>query len=496
MSDTPEPQDPTQPDPTQADNTLPDTTLPDNAEPEPTSEAPDGLAPSPGLAPPAGIQPPQVTPPVQPQYQPPQYQPPQYQPPQQAQYQQAPVQPQRVPEQAQQAQQPLQAQQAPLSQQPPQFQPGQQFQPGAPQFQPGQQPYQGPPGAYDPSQPVPPKKGLSTGAIFGIVAGGIVLLLLIVAGVVAVGAITSRSSGVPVATEEPSSGITSAPAAVEEYLTAISEGDAERASAFIDETSGSTLLTDEVLAKSNELAPITNIVVDTESANTDETESIVSATFDVGAETVTRDFRVWHYSDDWQIYDGLVNISLSAFDGLEATINGASIGSDYTQAFIGTYQITLGQEQFTVAGDTDTFTLVTEDSATDLYSLQPTLTKAATKEFRKLVTASLTDCVAMTSLATPCGLDVTGPLSDGAMPVDGTIQRTLSADGKAALKKLDPELSYENPTVVSTYEYIQINTTVEADLNGERVTGELMLGGDLLQPSVDFSDAEPKVTWE
>lgn len=443
MSDTPEPQDPNQPEDVDASPI------------EPSSEAPDGLPPSPGLQPPAGIQPPQVE---SPQYQqPPQTGAPQYQPPQFG---------------------------------APQYQPPQT---GAPQYQP---PQTGAP-QYQPPQPVPPKKGLPTGAIIGIIAGGVVLILLIVAGVIAIGALTSRgSSGGSGASNASPGAISSAPEAVEEYLTALSEGDAERAGAFVDATSGNTLLTDEVLAKSNELAPITNIVVDEETTGDDDMEMVVSATFDVGDETVSRTFLVWHYSDEWQIFDGLVNISLSAFDGLDATVNGVEVDSDSTQAFIGTYQIGLGIEQFTLSGDTDTFTLMTDESVEALYELQPTLTTEATEEFRTLVTASLTECVAMTSLATPCGLDVTGPLSDGAMPVDGTIQRTLTADGQATLKKLKPESSYDNPTVVSTYDYIQINTTVEADLNGERVTGDLMLGGDLLKPTVDFSEATPKVTWE
>lgn len=454
MSDTPDSQNPAQPEDS------------DSSRIEPTSEVPDGLAPSPGLQPPTGIEPPQVS---APQFLPPQSPAPQFLPPQSP---------------------------APQSQAP-------QYQP--PQFGPPQQPYQQPqqqyvpqpgqPGAFDPSQPTPPRKGLSTGAIIGIVAGGIVLLL-IVAGVVAIGALTApRGTGGSANEESPSSAQT-APAAVDEYLTAIADGDAELAGSFVDRTSSDTLLTDEVLAKSAELAPITNIVVDEDVIEEDETESVVSATFDVGDKTVTRDFRVWNFSDEWQIFDGLMNVSLSPFGGLDSTVNGVVPGDDYARVFPGTYQIELGVEQFTLSGDTNTFTLVTEEDSEAMYDVQPVLTEEATEKFRALVRTSLTECVAQTSLATPCGLDVTGPLSDGAMPVDGTIQRTLTAEGDAALNSLKPTPSYDQPTVVSSSDYIQINTTLEADVDGQRVSGELLFGGQLKQPHVDFAQKSPAVTWE
>lgn len=500
MSDTPESQNPPQDESAAAPVEPPQTAAepPAASTPEPTAEAPDGLAPSPGLAPPAGIQPPEVAPPAAPQYLPPQYQPPQFGPPQ---YQ--PGAPQAQPGQPQfpagqpGAQPPVAGDPSaqPQPQQAPQWTPGPQAdapQPGAP----GQlgQPGQYPSGAPDPGHPAPPKKGLPTGAIIGIVAGGVVLLLLIIAGIVAIATITtsgSRGSGAA-----PAASAGSAPQAVEEYLTALADGDAELARSFVDGTSSDTLLTDEVLEKSIELAPITDIVVDEDATSESDSESVVSATFSIGDESVTRDFRVWNYSDEWQIFDGLVNLSVSSFDGLDVTVNGVEPGDDYARAFIGTYQIELGVEEFQVSGDTDTFTLATDEDSTAMYDIAPVLTEEATQEFRDLVRASLTECVALTSLSTPCGLDVTGPLSDGAVPVDGTIQRTITAEGEAALNALQAEPSYDTPTVVSSYDYIQIDTTLEADKDGQRVSGDLLFGGNLLKPYVDFAQESPKVTWE
>lgn len=501
MSDTPEPQNPSQPDESAAaPASSPDAAAqPELHTPEPTSEAPEGLAPSPGIAPPAGIQPPEFQAPAAAQYAPPQYQPPQYQPPQFGPPQYQAGQPQAGQPQAGQPQDPASTQtgaaqaasDAPTQQQ---WTPGAPFTPQQP-GQPGQPGQSGQPVGYDPSQPQGPKKGLPTGAIIGIVAGGVVLLLLIIAGVIAIGSALSRGPSPVSPAGGSTTGAQSAPAAVEEYLTALADGDAERARELVGGMSSDALLSDEVLEKSIELAPITNIEVDEETTG-DDTESVVSATFDIGDETVTRDFRVWNYSDEYEIFDGLVNVSLSSFAGLDATVNGVEPSEDYAQAFIGTYQIELGVEEFALSGDTDTFTIVTDDDSSVLYEVQPVLTEEATQTFRDLVRASLTECVALTSLATPCGLDVTGPLSDGAMPIDGTIQRTLTAEGEAALSALVPEPSYDHPTVVSSYDYIQINTTLEAEKDGQRMSGDLLFGGNLLQPYVDFAQESPKVTWE
>jgi hypothetical protein len=102
----------------------------------------------------------------------------------------------------------------------------------------------------------------------------------------------------------------------------------------------------------------------------------------------------------------------------------------------------------------------------------------------------------MTALTTPCGLDVSEELNDGSIPVPDTAQRTLTPEGDAALKKLEPTSSYEAPSLVSANDYIRITTTIEADRDGERVSGELLFGGDLRRPYVDFAEDQLEVVWQ
>lgn len=482
MNDTQDPKQPAEPE----GETAPDPSSPLDAaesaeespglqEPEPSSEVPEGLAPSPGLAPPTGIQPPQSFEPA-PMYAPPVYQPaPQYQAPV---FEQQPFQ-----------QPAFQAPQDQSSQfhQDPQYlrAPHDPSQP-APYSTPGQ---------YNPSG-VPPKKGLPTGAIIGIVAGAVVLLLVIIGGIALIGSLANRSSPY---IDEPVYGASSPEAVekVEDYLTALADGDAKTARAIIGETTDTSLLTDEVLAASNELAPISNIVVDVDDSYTiDSVETIVPATFDIGDETVTRDFSVWNFSDDeWEIFDGLVNISFTALDGMDFKVNGVEPSSDYVPVFVGAYQITLDKEEFTLSGGTDTFVIADRDDASELYSVRPELTAEATKTFRDLVRASLAECLTSTALTTPCGIDVSRTETGGVKVVDGTVQRKLTTEGEAALNSLSPSSSYSTPMVISSHSLIRVDVTADTEKDGEVLSGVKVFAHPLM-PYVDFGQETLKVTWE
>jgi hypothetical protein len=483
MSDSPE--NPQQPDPdstapepsksTTPTNETPEPVEPELTEPEPTSEAPAGLAPSPGLAPPTGIQ------------QPADFQPPQgYAPPQDFQPPQGYPQPQGYA--------PPQAQSAPQGQVPPQgYAPQQgyaQQDPAAPQGFPEQQGQAAP-------QPPQRKGGLPTGAIIGIIAGAVVLLLLIVGGIFAIGSLFNRGPSGSVPTPEVGSSAATPAEAVEEYLQALADGDATTARTIAGGTSSDRLLSDEVLARSNELAPITNIEVDAEAVPQSDYDAVVSATFDIGDHTVQRDFRVWEsYPSGWELSDGLMRMSVTTFDGLGLTMNGVDPVEDYVSFFPGAYEFELEMEEFRLNTEEDVFVLATDDDLSPMYELRPVLTDEATEIFRDLVRESLEECIAMTALTTPCGLDVSEELNDGSIPVPDTAQRTLTPEGDAALKKLEPTSSYEAPSLVSANDYIRITTTIEADRDGERVSGELLFGGDLRRPYVDFAEDQLEVVWQ
>lgn len=414
---------------------------------------------------------------------------------------QQPAQPAQQPAQ----QQPPQTQQAPPQQTPPAYAPPQPptapqvqapqvQQPGAPQYAAPQYgaPQQAAP-QYGASVPPPAKKGLPTGAIIGIIAGAVVLLLLIAGGIFAVMNM-NRGGGGGIIPESKSS----PEAAVEQYLTALSKGDATTARGLLASPNNDSLLTDEVLAKSNELAPITDIAVDSESVTESDYEATVPVTFQIGDTPVSRDFKVYDYGDDWQIGDGTFRLSIAQFKGIEPLVNGVETSDEYPEVFVGTYQFGFGLEQFQLEGDTDTFTLASPGDDESMYSLKATLSEEATAQFREMVRASLGECLGSTALTTPCGMNVDGDFMSGETAVDGTVVRTLTAEGDAALNNLQVQTDYEQPTVALSRDSIRVDITATLT-TADGQTGEAkVFGGStgVATPKVNFAEENPKVVWE
>ncbi len=338
-----------------------------------------------------------------------------------------------------------------------------------------------PPGAYS-AAPAAPKKPMSKGLLFGIIGGAAVLVLLIAAAIIVPNLLRGAA---PTASD-----------AVEKYLTALSEGDAEAAITFVETYADDSLLTDEVLGASLELAPITDIVVE-ESEDASEYEATVSASFAVGGETVERDFTAYNSSEDgWLISDGLVMATLSNFDGLGLTVNGVEPADSSTSLFPGAYQLALGYEQFALDSDTDTFTLSTDADSELFWDIYPVLTDDGAATFRSLVRTAIEECVAMKTLTTPCGMDITDIDLSGYTPVDGSVTRTITGDGQATLDSMLPEVDYSTPTLVSTYDTPDVDMTLQGTKDGTTSEFEVLFGGYMDTPSVDFAQETPTVTWD
>lgn len=338
-----------------------------------------------------------------------------------------------------------------------------------------------PAGAYSVA-PAAPKKPMSKGLLFGIIGGAALLVLLIAAVIV-----------VPNLLRGPAP---TASGVVEEYLTAIADGDSAAALEFVDSYSDDSLLNDEVLAASLDLAPITDIVVEEPEGSSDDYETVVTASFAIGGETIERDFTVWNYGDEWQIGDGLVTTMLSGYEGLGVTVNGVEPGEDYPTLFPGTYQLSLAYDEFELDSDTDTFTLVTDDDAEMLMDVRPVLTDAAGDTFRALVREAIEECVALKTLTTPCGMDITDIDLSGYTPVDGSVTRTLTEDGQQDLDEMQVEPDYSTPTLVTTYDSVDVDMTLQGTKDGVTSEFEVWFGGYTKTPSVDFAAEAPTVTWE
>ncbi|TAJ48299.1 MAG: hypothetical protein EPO52_09100 [Herbiconiux sp.] len=371
----------------------------------------------------------------------------------------------------------------------------------APQY-PGQpypgQPYPGaqPGGPGGPGGPgAPKKKGLSTGAIIGIIGGAVALVIVIIVVIaLVVGRIFASAGGGggtgPAAGGSPSD-------AVSAYLTALSESDSETALGYLSSPpSDDTLLTDTVLAASNELAPITGIEV-LDSTGTSGSAD-VTASYLLGDTPVTTDFSVTDYDDDgsWEISGGTGYLSTAKFDGLGLTVNGEAVDGDEVEVFPGAYELATTLPNFTLTGET--VVLVTDPyTSGDTSDIEPTLTDAALQQFRALVRASAEACLAQKTLDAGCGLAIPATLSDGTQMADGSITRTLTADGSASLDSVEPTLSYDNPTLAQG-DYIG-----GVEISGQCTTSDgatgscsVLFGPSLGSPSVDMASANPTVLWD
>ncbi|SKA93906.1 protein of unknown function [Agreia bicolorata] len=371
----------------------------------------------------------------------------------------------------------------------------QQLQYAAPQ--PGTPPYASPQygsqpaGAYTP--PTKPKGKLGTGAIIGIVGGALVLVILLV---IAVGFGVSRIVG------NPGGGGGGAPAAeasspsdaVKGYLTAIADSDAKTALSYLSSPpSDSTLLTDEALEASNKLGPITKIEVPKSDGKGGSAD--VTASYLMNGEPVSTTFSAYVDGGKWKISGGTGSIYTEPFDGLGLTINGQAVDTDQVDVFPGTYELATSLKNFTLTGPT-TVTVTESYSSADTSQIEPALTDEALQQFRSLVRAAVEACVASTTLAAGCGLDLPATISDGTQLTDGTITRTLSADSNATLDSLEATPSYDNPTLVEG-EYIG-SPEVSADCTKDGASGRcsIYFAPALGTPSVDMASDNPVVKWD
>lgn len=323
--------------------------------------------------------------------------------------------------------------------------------------------------------PTGPKKPMSKGLLWGLIAGGSALVLLIAAAVV-IPQIVRGAEPTP-------------EGMVEEYLTALSEGDSETALKYVDAPFGSDdLLTDDVLAASIAMSPISDIEVGEASGSY---SFDVPVTFTLNGESVRREFTVTDY-DGMVISDGLLRLySTVDFDGVDVRLNGAEIPTNAV-VFPGMYEFSVeGTDAFEIPEDVATYRIAKDTDTSEIYSVKPQLSQSGIDTFRALVKASFEACLALKTFTTPCGMDVSTTSSSGAVMVDGTITRTL--EDPSVLASMEPR--YYSGTVVESSEYFSVDITVEGDQNGQRGLYDVWFV-DVKSPSVDFAEAEPVVTWK
>ncbi len=413
--------------------------------------------------------------------------------------------------------------QQPYGQQPgygPQSQPsyGQQSSPAA--GQPGQpgpgDPYNsqtpgyaqgyGQPGAPGPGGP-PPGKTNRTPLFIGVGAAVVVLVLVLVfviRGIAGGGDETAGPTGGgdgddDQQTEAPENPIEAAVTAASSYYEALAANDAATALTYVESRGSSTdLLTDEVLAYSNEIAPITDIEV-TAPDDADESDYSVdlAVSYKIGEQEINETLTAG-ISHDGQVS---LYIYLADFDpsrqlnGLDVLVNDTPVSST-AALFPGSYEVTTATENFEVTGEDASFT-VTENYVS-LTNIQASLTEDGLSAFREVVAADVEACMSSDSLNPGCGLEVPETLSDGTKVTDGTVEWSLTRDMRTTLENMDATPSWDNPTLMEGERLGSPDMTGDCvDEDGNEYTQcELWFGPSFGTPNVLMTDEELSVEWE
>lgn len=363
-------------------------------------------------------------------------------------------------------------------------------------------------GSYGPGGPAGPGgpggeggSGPSKGLIFGII-GGVALLLVggIVALIFLLGGNGSSEADAddddegsetdvdPDADETPHG-------AVEAYLTALSEGDAETAVSFMEDPADTTYMTDEVLAYSNENRPMADIEVTEASESGGEYSSYgeVRANFTLDGESENASFWVSGDADSGFVVESEVELDVPAdASNLTPTVNGEPFqdsGSTFAGIFI---EIGLEEEYYSFGSDGS---FITGDYESTGY-LAPELSTEGHERWKELVMADIDECVASSELDGGCGLELPDNVDGEDLVPDG-VSRSLSGDTQREVDNLEGTADYNDPRYISAYIAGGVDTDVEFESDPgtqhEVITGDGMYFGE---PVVDMTQEEPTVEWE
>ncbi|MBZ2199729.1 hypothetical protein [Occultella gossypii] len=374
--------------------------------------------------------------------------------------------------------------------------------PGSPQALPQQQ---WAPTVASPRKPK--RKPMRKGVLLGIVGALVLVIALVV-----VLSVTNARRAEQRAAEEAAASEAAAEAAaqaradaaiapVEGYLQALADADADAALTFLTIASPSELMTDEVLAASNAIAPITAIEVTPVDPETAFGVVDVAVSYLLGDEQIDITLSVTGpYSDedtvDWELTGGYgslyVGDALVAAGGL---VNGVQVTSASVDVFFGAYELSVSDPQFGLEGTTRT--TVSEEAGGGEFDAQVVLSDEGLAQFRTLVNAAVSTCVASTTLAAGCGIDLPDTIQ-GTTVHEGTVSRSLSAEAQVTLDSLEADVDHNDPRIVSG-EYIgAVDVEFDCTENGQSGRCELLFGsaGSLGSPVVDFGADAPVVRWD
>ena len=348
--------------------------------------------------------------------------------------------------------------------------------------------------AYGPAQPggpgQPPKKsGLGKVAI--IVGAGVLALILVVVGLVALLGRNSTPSagGGGGGSTGPVQSTAKASDAVHGYLQALAAGKAEDALGYgKDQPADKTFLTDAVLAESIKRAPITDINVPEVN---DENAYQVSATYKIGGQPVSENFLVSKEGSDFRLTETTQDLSLGSVRSktVPLIINKALVSTDKITVLPGSYSATTGIATIDY-GSKNTFLI---KSPVDLAPIQltPTLTKTGSSAFVHAAKSAMSSCLKQHSLA-PKGCPFAIHTQSGQKVYNNTIRWRLKGDPWSNLK---PRLDYENPAEATASTSMQFTFSARGTQDGRPGTYGPQTIYEFVQMSGNVAKSPVKVSF-
>jgi hypothetical protein len=273
---------------------------------------------------------------------------------------------------------------------------------------PQESPYRASPGPYGagPARRAPQPKGRGKVWIIVGAASLAVILMAVFAVVVATrgglagnpGSSTSAQepqtnpaqSGAPHTTPRPSDAVTA-------YLHALAAGDAAAALSYAaDPAPTGPLLTDEVLAKSQNRAALTEIHVPVVE---DQNATAVSATYMLGDSAVSETFDVVKVADSWKLSRAVkdLDIGFLVSGSIPVKINGVKVNKDSVAVLPGSYAFTTGLP-YVGYGSKNVVLVKSPYVEADTYRIQSQLTKSGKKAVISATKKSYNKCLKADSI--------------------------------------------------------------------------------------------------
>ena len=164
--------------------------------------------------------------------------------------------------------------------------------------------------------------------------------------------------------------------------------------------------------------------------------------------------------------------------------------------FPGSYQVVSDNQYLEVAGES---TVTRKYSSDHTYTdLEIQVSQAGIELYREKVLPEAKACLASTQIDPGCDMALDTTTKDGATITEGTVVRTLDAEGHRRLENVVPKPGYDVPTVISSRDFGYFRTTAGCTTAEGRTTEcPLFLGRGTRwsTASIDLTDPELKVVW-